>query len=163
MDRAKIREALGLAADASDEEVGMAFVAAGFAPPDPTPQAIEPSQQLAEVAASAGAVVLDAGVWKQAQEQIALGVQAASRLREQERETLLLGAVKDGRIPPASRAHWAALWDRDPKGTTAIVASLKRNLVPIEASGYDTDADEDRLDAEFAHLFPPAVKEARRG
>jgi hypothetical protein len=178
MSLAKYREALaGLPDNASEEDIAAALAAAGLSssppepakvpaptatpPADPQPQPVEPSRQLAEVAAAAGAVVLDAGVWKQAQEQIAQGVQAAAKLREQERDMLLSAAVDDGRIPPANRAHWAALWDKDPKGTTQVIASLKRNLIPVNAMGYVGD-DEDGPDP-YAGLFPPEPTEPRRG
>jgi Mu-like prophage I protein len=171
MDPAKIREALGLPADASDDDVRTALAAAGLAPPapaDPAPPVKDDApkpvdlpadvpQPLAAAAAAAGAVVLDKGVWDQAQTQIAEGVAAARKLREQDRDQLLGQAVQDGRIPPANRGYWATLWDRDPKGTAEVVATLRRNLVPVMATGYTGSDDEDGPD-QYDHLFPPTAK-----
>lgn len=181
MDLAKLREVLGLPADASDDEVTAAVAALLAIPPTPTvdkpaddkpaattrpagdkpePQPTEPSKQLVEIAAAANAVVLDSGVWKQAQEQIAQGVAAANQLREMDRDNLLNAATADGRIPPANRASWAAMWDKDPKGTTAVIASLKRNTVPISASGYAGGDDDDAADP-YDALFPPTTRKGR--
>lgn len=173
MDPAKIREALGLPADASDDDVRAALVAAGITPlpaavdPPPAPPVADAPkpvdlptdvpQPLAAAAAAAGAVVLDKGVWDQAQAQIAEGVAAAKKLREQERDALLGQAVQDGRIPPANRDYWAQLWDRDPKGTADVVGSLRRNLVPVMATGYMGADDDDGPDP-YDHLFPPTAK-----
>lgn len=176
MDPAKLREALGLSPDASDQEVTSALAAAGLTTPSPTPPPDQPAdppgnppvqaaslpadapQPLAAAAAAAGAVVLDRGVWEQAQAQIAEGVAAARKLREQERDTLITAAVADGRIPPANRGYWENLWNGQPKATGELIASLRRNAVPVEATGYPGGDDEDAPD-QYAHLFPPTPKE----
>lgn len=156
MDQAKLREALGLNTDASDEEVRSALGAAGFSTPQPADKAPESkdmsSDQLRKIADAAGAVIVDKGVWDEAQAKIQQGVDAAKKLREQERDVLLNAAVSDGRIPPASKQTWANLYDTDPKGTGEVIAKLRKNHVPVAELGYATDDPDDLGD--FAGLFP---------
>lgn len=112
------------------------------------------ASQLKELAKASGAVIVDKGVWDAAQASIQEGVDAARKLRAQERDTLLEKAVGDGRIPPANKEYWANLYDRDPKGTAQVIGSLRKNLVPVDTLGY-TAGDDDLDDmGEFASLFP---------
>lgn len=159
MDPAKLREAFGLSADSSDDDVKAALGAAGFgALKDATELPKDAPQDLAAAARASGAVIVDKGVWEQTQAQIQEGVAAAKKLREQERDSILAKAVDDGRIPPANREYWANLYDRDPKGTADVINSLKKNLVPVSATGYaNYDDGVDPLD-EFSHLFPTSGK-----
>lgn len=188
MDPAKIREALGLKPDATDDEVKAALVKAGLTgtdpaqPPDPSPQptptpvpqpAPDPGQPqatelprdvpqpLAAAAAAAGAVVLDKGVWTQLQDRVKVGEQAAAKLHQQERDNIIAAAVGEGRIPPANKDYWARLWDRDPRGTTDVIASLQKNLIPVAASGYMGSLGDDDGPDPYGHLFPPTADQSK--
>lgn len=189
MDPVKIREALGLPADASDADVKRALAAAGLTPdpatppdpsqpppppgPDPVGDPGQPNpapapsgavdlprdvpQPLAAAAAAAGAVVLDKGVWNELQDRVKVGEHAARRLHEQDRDNIIAAAVNEGRIPPANKDYWARLWDRDPKGTTDVIASLQRNLIPVQATGYMGSLGDDDAPDPYAPLFPPTA------
>jgi hypothetical protein len=109
--------------------------------------------QLKELAQASGAVILDKGVWDEMQAKIQEGVAANNKLREQERDYVLDQAVSDGRIPPANRATWAAMYDKNPKGTGEVIASLKKNTIPVQAMGYALEDNDNDL-GEFASLFP---------
>lgn len=162
MDPAKIREGFGLAPDASDDEVKAAAQAAlglGAAPSAATPPEAGPTPTPAPKTAS-GVMTIDVSAWDQQQARIKNLEAAEGRRRVEERDQVLAQAVKDGKFPPARTEHWARLWDADAEGTREVVASLAKNVIPVAALGYSTDADGDELDAEFAALFPPARKGA---
>lgn len=161
MDPAKIREALALATDASDDEVKAALVTAGFAAPPPTVG--NSDQILAANAVKAGLITIDPAQLEQYQHGMVRAAALAKRLEVQERDTVIATAVKAGKFPPARREHYERLWDADPDGTRGLVESLAPGLVPVTAMGYSgDDGDTDLLDAEFARLFPP-TKETSRG
>jgi hypothetical protein len=170
MDPAKIREALGLPADASDDEVKASLVTAGLgtaAPPDtkvtvqpplpglaPEPEpAPEPKRHLVN---AAGLVQMDPSMVEQTNERIKRLEAKVAKHDRDERDQVLTQAVVEGKFAPFRKDHWARLWDADPEGTRQVIDSLSRNIIPVMASGYaETDAD---IDAEYASLFPPSGK-----
>ena len=148
MDPAKIREALGLSADASDEEVRTGLVAAGLVS-EPTP---EPQQQPVTASATKpGTMTIDVAAWNEQQERIKRLEAADARRRVEQRDQVIASAVQEGKFPPARKAHWQRLWDADPEGTRVVIDGLARNVMPVMASGYDGDADD--LDNEYAALY----------
>ncbi|MEV4197024.1 head maturation protease, ClpP-related [Micromonospora globbae] len=160
MDPAKIREALGLAADAPDSEVTAALAAAGLAtapnPPEPNPEP-EPAPRPA-AALPPGMRLISDSAWQAQQDRIKkLEAREAKRERE-ERDAVIAQAVKDGKFTPAQRDHFAKLWDADPEGTRNLIASLQKNVALATSElGYasgDPD-DEDGEFAEFDALYPP--------
>lgn len=147
-----LREALGLAADASDAEVQAAAVAAGI-----TPQvSVSPTPPVPE-----GVTVIDTETLTGLQVAAAAGLSANEKLTRQERDQAISAAVQVGKFPPSRRAHYETSWDADPEGTKAILASLAPGLVPVTATGYAGDADnpEGGADAEFDRLFSRATQE----
>lgn len=171
MDPVKLREALGLPAEASEDEMDTAYVAARSAsPPTPTPPAVTPpvqpvvdltpaAPQLA-VAASRGlppgVVAIDATQLAEFQASIKRADAVARQVQGRHRDDVIAAAVAGGKFPPARRKHWEALWDADPEGTEQVIETLQANLVPLAAAGYaGGDAGEDAGYLEFAHLFPP--------
>jgi hypothetical protein len=170
LDPAKIREALGLAADASDDEVKAALVTAGFTAqptpptePAPTPEpAPEPAPdrqaELVNASAAPGTLVLASSVWEQTQKQIKDQQSFIDRIKRDERDTVIAKAVTDGKFTPAQKPHFARLWDADPDGTRKLIDNLTKNsALAVMASGYDGDDDES-IDREYAHLFPPTAR-----
>jgi peptidoglycan hydrolase-like protein with peptidoglycan-binding domain len=178
MDPAKIREALGLPAEASDDEVRSALItAAGVAPqntPPPEPVQVSlfdggageaanpaPAKPAATVGAP-GTIVLASSVWEATQDTIKRLTAFVDKTQRDERDQVIAKAVQDGKFTPAQRPHFAKLWDADPNGTRALIDNLTRNsALAVLASGYVDGNDED-FDAEYAHLFGPA-KGASRG
>jgi len=156
-DPAKMREALGLSPDASDEEIKAELVVAGFAAAPPT---VGNTDQvvLAANAAKAGLTVIDSAQLAQYQE-LGLRTQALEkRLQTQERDALIGEAVKAGKFPPARREHYEVMWEADPVGAKQVIASLAPGLIPVTAMGYSGGADlvEDDLDREVARLSQPS-------
>jgi hypothetical protein len=169
MDPVKIREALGLAADASDDAVKAAMLQAAGAPPstpetkpeqpplpglDPAPAA--PRRQLVN---AAGTVQADPSMLAEQEERMKRLEARLAKQDRNERDQIIAQAVVDGKFAPYRRDHWVQVWDADPEGARQMIDGLARNLVPVMASGYAGDGDED-IDAEYAHLFPPTGKKA---
>ncbi len=163
MDPAKIREALGLKADASDDEVKTALASAGLVEqpnpepaPEPTP---EPQKNVKpELAHASSTITIDASAWQEREDRIKrLEARDAERRRE-ERDQVLAQAVADGKFPPARKELYARLWDSDPEGTRQVIAGLARNVIPTAELGYSGD-DADAIDDEFKHLFPPSLSQ----
>lgn len=151
-----LRTALGITDDNADEATILAALNEALAEQTEPPvqnKVEEAPADLKRLAAAAGAVIVDKGVWDEAQSRIQEGVNAARKLREQERDALLNAAVQDGRIPPANVKTWADMYDRDPKNTTDVVTNLRKNSVPVAEYGYDNGLDDNGL-GEFADLFP---------
>lgn len=164
MDPAKIREALGLAPDASDDEVKAGLVTAGLAaPPTPEPAAAAApaTQPKPELVHASGTMTIDVSAWAEQQDRIKrLEAQAAKQSRD-ERDKVIAQAVQDGKFAPARKEHWVRLWDADPEGARQIIDGLAKNVIPVMAMGYaGGDNDGDEIDAEFASLFPPVRKGA---
>jgi hypothetical protein len=165
-DAAKLREALGLNADASDDEVKAALVAAGLAPqdapPEPEPVAAGSAQELdkriAAAAAKGGLVTIDPAQLQEFRDAMVRASALTKRLETQDRDNTITEAIKAGRFPPARRQHYERAWDIDPVGTKELIASIATGLVPVTASGYATDADreDDELDREIARLSDPS-------
>jgi peptidoglycan hydrolase-like protein with peptidoglycan-binding domain len=139
MDPAKIREALGLSADASDEEVTSTLTAAGYVPAAPEPVAA------ARTADAPGTMRIDASAWQEREERIHRLEAAIAKQRENERDDVIAKAVKAGKFAPSRKQHWARVWDADPEGTRELIASLQSNVIPTAELGFadgETEADE---------------------
>jgi uncharacterized protein DUF6582/Mu-like prophage I protein len=156
MDPAKIREALGLAPDVSDDEVTAALVTAGLAaPPTPEPAAVPAAKPVQ----AAGTMTIDVSAWDEQQTRIKrLEAQAAQQSRN-ERDKIIGQAIEDGKFAPARKDHWVRLWDADPEGTRQVLDSLAKGVIPVMAMGYAGDKDhmDDELDRELARLTGPGV------
>jgi len=149
MDPAKIREACGLAADASDDEVASTLVAAGLVPAAPDPVAAAVTRD------APGTMRVDASAWQEREDRLARLEAALQKQRENERDQVITAAIKAGKFTPARRQHWTRMWDADPEGARELIASLQSNVVPVEALGVSDGADDPD---EYASLFPPARK-----
>jgi Mu-like prophage I protein len=155
MDPVLAREALGLPADASDEEVRAAFLAAF---PDDTQ---ESDQKVAAAAARSGGVItIDKTQLEMFEEGMKRAQRLEARLEQEERDKVITEAVRVGKFPPARREHYERSWTADPAGTKQLIASLAPGLVPVTASGYsgDVEHEDDDLDREIARLSPPMGK-----
>lgn len=159
VDAAKFREALGLSADASDDEVKAALVSAGLATqpdpdpePDPTPDPM-PEPKAKAPTRAAGTMTVDVSAWQDREERIKRLEAHAAKARRDERDQVLAQAIADGKFAPARKDHWARLWDADPEGTRDVVDGLARNVVPVAELGVA--GDEAEFDDEFRQFFPP--------
>ena len=168
MDPAKIREALGLAPAASDDEVRAALGSAGLVDhnqptspaPAPEPAPSEPTPTPSSPRSAAGTMVIDASAWEAQQEAIRQLQAADARRRRDERDEVINQAVRDGKFAPARKDHWTRLWDADPEGTREVINGLQKNVIPTAALGYAGDGVDTDFELEFAGLFPPSRKGA---
>jgi hypothetical protein len=104
---------------------------------------------------TAETLTVDATAWHE-REALILELQADAAQRvHAERDEALGAAIRDGKLPPARRAHWAQLWDADPVGTRQTLAGLPANTIPVQAMGHSDSIEQER--DEFAHLFPPKL------
>jgi hypothetical protein len=176
MDPAKLREGLGLAPDASDEDVNAAMQTAltsttttgttTTAGADTTPTAPVAEPVAAGVPAGvqrvAGTMLIDASAWDAQQERLKRLEAEAGRRARDERDQVIAAAVKEGKFAPAVTERWARAWDANPEGTREIIATLQKNVIPVEALGFADESGAD-LDDEFKHLFPPTAGNSKRG
>lgn len=132
-----VRERLGLAADASEEDVIAALNDQLPEPPvDPAPApAPVTAPPVTAPAVDNGTVVVDAAQLAELQAAAKLGVAAHARQQDEDRRGLVDAAVKDGRIPPARRDHWLAQLAADP-GAADVLAKLAPGLVPVTETGH---------------------------
>jgi hypothetical protein len=175
-DAAKLREALGLAADASDDEVKTALASAGLGvsqtePPKPAPNLPAPAPEpvpepaperapelVAASAAPGGAtIVLASSVYEEMQKTMKGLTSFVEKTKRDERDAVIAKGVQDGKFTPAQKPQFARLWDADPDGTRKLIEeTLTRNSAfAVMASGYDS-GDDEAIDREYAHLFPPS-------
>jgi hypothetical protein len=173
MDPAKLREAVGLKPDASDDEVMAALAAGGLkvaaSAPPPTPDPATPPAPTTDPQGdpvpapkpTAGTVVMDASQLDEIRAAATRMRVLEARIQADDRDRVITDAIASGKFPQARRAHWEKAFEADPEGTKATIASLASNLVPIAASGYAGDPDAE-FDADYSTLFPPK-QEARRG
>jgi hypothetical protein len=156
MDPAKIREALGLSADASDDEVRDGLTEAGLIPAAPPPDDEKP-QPVAAAAGQPGTIVLASSVWDETQKTIKTLTDFVAQTKRNERDDVIAKAVVAGKFTPAQKPHFAQLWDADPDGTRKLIGALTPNsALAVMASGYAGEADD--VDAEYAALYGDARK-----
>jgi phage I-like protein len=144
-----VRERLGLAPDASDEDVTAALEEKlPAAPVDPAaaPAPVSTPQVTTPVADN-GTVVIDSGQLAELQAAAKLGVAAHARQQDEDRRGLVDAAVKDGRIPPSRRDHWLAQLAADP-GAAETLAKLAPGLVPVTETGHGGNPHAGQANAE---------------
>lgn len=151
VDKAKMREALGLAPDASDDEFTAALLAAagaGAAPPAAPAQAGAGDAETVSLPplvpgrnADAQAVLVDPSQLLELRRMALKGQEAFDTMRKGERDRLLNEAVKLGKFPPSRLKHYQQLWESDPEGTRQTVETLSANLIPTMAAGYASGDD----------------------
>lgn len=159
MDSAKIKEALGLDPNASDDDVLAAITASRQQTPDPVPAPTPspvpaPAPAAVPVAASgSGVVVLDQSVVEEMRRQAEQGAIAFEQMRKNERDTVIQAAINDGKFAPGRKRHWEQLWDADPEGTRTQIENLAPNLVPLQAAGF-AGGDEFTNNENYYGLYP---------
>ena len=162
-DMVKLREALGLPADASDDDLRTAYAAALPTPQDPTPTPTPVAATgLQKTDLPEGTMMLDASVVRKLQEGAAQGVAAMAAIQKNTRDSVIAAAINDGKFPPSRREHYELLWDGDPVGTEQHIKRLAAGVIPLQASGYaGTETYEE--DQRYYGLYPedrPADRKA---
>lgn len=161
MDPKVIRERLGLAEDATEEDVLAKLDELKADKPEPEttePEGDKPEEPEAEAdkpeadaepekvdepepVAASGTRTVDSGAWDELQRQAKAGAEARERQVEDERERLLNDAVKAGKFPPARKDHWRTLLKQDEEGTKQVIASLAEGLIPVDERGTAPSAE----------------------
>jgi hypothetical protein len=179
-DNAKLREALGLKPDSSDDEVKTALASHPLAanppaadpPQPPTPPApAQPEPKPVEqpepqkVNASAipgdvpGTVVVSASIWAETQDTIKTLKAFVDKSKRDERDQVIAQAVQAGKLRPADKVQFSALWDEAPDRTRELIDRMTPNsALAVMASGYADEATDDDFEREYAGLFPPSGK-----
>jgi ATP-dependent protease ClpP protease subunit len=165
-DAAKLREALGLAADASDDDVREA-VAKAFADDsdddkgdeDVTDRADEDllglPRKVPSLGEADGPVLVDASQIKALRAMAIKGEQAYETMRRNQRDTYLTNAMQQGKFPPARLEHYKKLWDSDPEGTRELLNRMAPNLVPVLSDGVMGGDDmASQADLAYKALYP---------
>jgi len=149
VDPVKLRESLGLDADAPDEAVTEALAAEGLTNKIPTMTQLPSLKDMPE-----GAVIMDSSVVVALQQSADEGKQAAAWLKEQQMTGILDQAVRDGKFPPARRQHWENMYKMDPEGTRKYIDNMAPGLLPTQTIGYAGTADEARDNQLYASMYP---------
>ena len=89
-----------------------------------------------------GTVLIDSAVLTDLQASAALGRKASEAQDDSRRAAIVDSAVQDGRIAPASRDTWITSLNANEEGTTALIASLAKNLVPVSEIGTSDEPSE---------------------
>ncbi|CAN7266666.1 ATP-dependent Clp protease proteolytic subunit [Microbacterium foliorum] len=146
---AGLRERLGVTETATDDELLEALDESLAERAEPAP-ATAVEETPADVAVAEGSVVVEAGAFAELQRRAALGETAHATLQTQRHEGIVQAAINEGRIAPASKAHFLALLGKDEKGTAAALATFPKGTIPVAEIGHtesDTINDNDRLAA----------------
>lgn len=158
MDPKQLRVTLGLAEDASDADVTAALTelkarpaasdpdggegGEGAPAPDPAPAPAPEGEPAPPAGVAASAPAIPEGMVLVDQEALA-GIQAGSARatelwKEREtgkRDTAIQAAVSKGKFPRARIEHYTKMWDADPEGTAALLASMAEGMIPVEEIG----------------------------
>lgn len=152
VDLAKLREALGLAQDVSDDEVKASALAALNPPaaPPATPPEAPPTAPIP--ATVPGTVVLSQSVWDETQKQLKSLAGFVDQTKRDQRDTFLAKAISEGKFTPSQKAQFAKLWDSNPDGTRALIESMTPNSAfATEAMGY-AGGDGDTFENEYKQM-----------
>lgn len=149
MDLKELLAKVGLPADATIEDydarlVDLAALAA-VSPPDDKDK---------PVTAPEGTVIVDAEQFAALSRNAEAGAAAHQQLANQERDTVIDGAIRAGKFPPARRQHYVDLWKADEVGTRETISALAAGLIPVDASvGHAGSTDLASDEALYAQLY----------
>lgn len=150
-----LREALGVKDDAQLDEAGLLAatkeaLAEKAEPPAPTPESIAaaykltPAEVTKRLAASTGTpdgkLLVDADQWEDMKIAAAAGAKARTVQLEQERDTVIDKAYRDGKISAAAKPKWVKRWNDDAETARADLDSLEQ-VFPVQASGRPGNDD----------------------
>jgi hypothetical protein len=135
---ALLLELLGLEPDATAEDILETIEQLTLA--EPTGPAVTSASSPADpgAAAAAGMVTVDAGTLAALKADADAGRAVTAAALRRDRETIVLDAIKAGKIPPARRKHWEELIEKDPE-SARMLASMPENLIPVREIGHSLD------------------------
>lgn len=157
VDPKQLRESIGLAEDASDEDVKARLAELNARPDtvkigDETIPVAEVDEKVAEAIAAArdqekqriaasGGKVVDEAELAQLREDAKAGRVARDEQVKASRTGYVEDAIRAGKFPPARRDHYLALLDKDEQGTREFIDQLEANAIPVAERGVTTDPD----------------------
>ena len=126
-----IAERLGLAEDASDDDI-LAAVDAALQPSEDedTTEGDAPENRVTEL--PEGVVAVDASLLADLQARAARGDEARTRQEADDRRGAVAAAVRDGRIAPADRQRWLDRVETDPRELDVL-----NKLTPVYPVGNE--------------------------
>jgi ATP-dependent Clp endopeptidase proteolytic subunit ClpP len=133
---AGLRERLGVTETTlTDDELLAALdeSLAERAEPDAAPAA---ETAPAVAAAPEGSVIVEAGAFAELQRQAGLGATAHANMLAARHAGIVQNAIDEGRIAPASRAHFIAQLGVDEAGTVAALATFPKGTIPVAEIGH---------------------------
>ncbi len=137
----KVRDGLGLPADASDEQVLEAVAARQTAPAAALPE---------------GVTTIDEATLDKLKDDAAAGRTALAKQQEDERKATVAKAVSEGRIPPSRAEAWEKQLAADP-GAAEVLGALAADTIPLTERGITGGVDQAR--DEDGDLFSKAWPE----
>jgi hypothetical protein len=164
VDSKELRASLGLAEDASDEEVTAKIkeLRASEETPETPPaddgdgdgdgdddeeEETEEETPEGDDSEEETTASIDRGTLKRLQSDAKAGREAKARQDQKDRDDLIESAVKAGKFPRDRKDHWVKLYDKDPEGTKASIEALEANLVPVEEHGSEGAGGDTGVDA----------------
>ncbi|MCA2275497.1 hypothetical protein JF780_05760 [Mycobacterium intracellulare] len=130
----KLAEALGIDASADEDAIAAAWETYTA---DAEQAKTELEEKVAASAPPAGVVQLDSDQYQNLVAAAEAGQRAEARQLAEDREHLVMAAVRDGRITPASKADWIKALEVDPGGhNKTALAGLKPGLIPVVEAGH---------------------------
>jgi ATP-dependent protease ClpP protease subunit len=146
-----MRQELGLA-ETADEATIVAALSEALGE-----RAESPAASIAQV--PEGMTLIETDVLNDLRTGAQAGREAQATLAREARERIITAAVSEGRITPARREHFAALYDADPEGTRDLLAALEPGLVVnTTESGHAGEAEITETDALYAEHWGATEK-----
>lgn len=180
-ERQAVTARLGLAENASDEDLQTRLAAWLAEDPNATPATSSSNNDGGENGGGTGdgggtetnasvddlegddVVVIDALSLRRYQERDRVAAQIEARNRIRDRDELIAEAVHDGKIGPGRAQHYADRYDSDPEGTTRLLARLQPNTIPLEERGQNADPSDADDTSAYPTEWVPEVAAAASG
>jgi hypothetical protein len=158
-DPTKLREALGLTADASDEDVRAALASAVPEAPKVEGGPSDPASVLSAIPNDGSAIVMDRENYTALVKLAKRGDEAYEAMKRGERDSYLGAACKAGRFPVSRLQAYKDMWDKAPDETRAFVELMPANSVPVVAAGaYGVDVDLNEADLAYNAMYSGEVR-----
>ena len=150
VDPKALRVQLGLADDASEEDVAAKLTELAARPtPETVAEQVAAAAEQAKteaIAASAQSdgetVKLDKATFEELKASAAKGAEAHAQIEASARTSFIAAAVQAGKFPTSRVEHYTKRYESDPEGTRAEIDALENGVVPVKeigASGGDPD------------------------
>lgn len=154
VDAAKMREALGLKSDATDDEV-RAAVAAQLTPP---PADTDPLAALtANLPQGERPILVDPENYKSLLSMAVKGERAYAEVTKTRGKELLRQAAMEGRFPVSRLSVYEDMWEKNPEETEAYIKLMPKNTVPTLASGvFGQEISQNESDMAYEGLYGKA-------